>query len=506
MTTVETATLIRHGTTLRLGLSGGLERVLRRIDLAGILGESPIERAAWPIRRRLVRVFSRAEVIGGDVHITYDDGGSEAIPGSYLAARALRHDRSVDRIAELVIDGAGRVLTADGNSSDPLGMIDHGAVVCGGGRILWLGPSNELSRSGCDLSRARRIDAGGRLVSPGLIDCHAHPLFAGNRADEFASRAKGQSYLDIAAAGGGIRATIEPTRRARFDQHIALTADRMAGALAAGTTTCEAKSGYDLTADGELRLLDIAWAVDALQPVDLVPTLLGAHVVPPEYAADRAQFVALVIENMIPEAARRGLSHTVDVYCDEGAFSRDESRDILRAARHAGMHVRAHVGQFSDLGGAEMVADLGGLSADHLEHVSPAGMAALAAHSVVGVMLPGACVQLRSAPPPVALLRDAGVALAVASALNPGTSHCETLPVQMWLATTHYGMTVTEAWLGTTVIAARAIGRHDIGVLAPHARADLVVWDAESPAEIPYHYGANLVHKVVKDGRVVVSG
>jgi imidazolonepropionase len=212
----------------------------------------------------------------------------------------------------------------------------------------------------------------------------------------------------------------------------------MRRALAAGTTTCEAKSGYDLTAAGELRLLEIAWAVDAFQPVDLWPTLLGAHVVPPEFDRDRGAYVRLVAESMIPAVAGRGLAHAVDVYCDQGAFTADESRLILTAARAHGLGLRGHVGQFSDLGGAGLIAELGGLSADHLEVVSDDGIAAMAAHGVIAVMLPGACVQLRMQPPPVARLRAAGVPMAVGSDLNPGTSMCETLPVQMWLATTHY--------------------------------------------------------------------
>jgi imidazolonepropionase len=349
------------------------------------------------------------------------------------------------------------------------------------------------------------VDAQARLVTPGLIDCHAHPLFGGNRAGEFSSRAEGQSYLDIAAAGGGIQATIEPTRAASFDQHVAQAAARMRRALAHGTTTSEAKSGYDLTLAGELRLCEVAWAVDALQPVDLVPTLLGAHALPPEYAhaGDREGYVRLVAEAMIPQAAERGLARSADVYCDQGAFTLDETRRILTAARAAGLHARAHVGQFADLGGAELIAELDGLSADHLENVSEAGISALAARGVVAVMLPGACVQLRLAPPPVAALRRAGVPMAVATDMNPGTSMSESLPVAMWLATTHYGMTVTEAWLGVTRLAARALGRHDIGVLGPGALADIVIWDAGSPAEIPYHYGVNLVERVIKAGRVV---
>ena len=488
--TIESIEVVRAGTALRVGLASGHRRLVRRIDLARVLGV-PDARAPR---------FAAAAVQGSDVHITYAGGGSERLPAESLVPAAAGPAR-----AELVVEGAGLLLTADGDPGDALGLIAGGAVICGGGRVLWVGPSADVEHAGYDLSGAERIDVAGRLVTPGLVDCHAHPLFAGNRADEFGRRAEGQGYLEIARAGGGIKATIEPTRAAGFEEHVALTSARLARALAAGTTTCEAKSGYDLTADGELRLLAIAQAVDALQPVDLSPTLLGAHILPPEYAGDRQAYVALVAEDMVPRAARDGLATAVDVYCDQNAFTLEETRTMLEAGRRAGLHVRAHVGQFADLGAAELVAALGGLSVDHLEQVSARGIAELAAAGVVAVMLPGACVQLRMAPPPVEALRRAGVALAVASDLNPGTSLCETLPVQMWLATTHYGMTVPETWLGVTRVAARVLGRHDIGVLAPGTRADLVVWDAASPAEIPYCYGANLVQRVIKDGRVVLS-
>lgn len=487
-TTLSSIEVIRAGTALRVGRADGTRHTVRRIDLARVLGMPNVHAPR----------FADAAVDGDRVRLRYADGHSEHLAAAYLDAPALG-----DR-ADLVVEDAGLLLTASGDAPDPLGLVAHGAVIASGGRVRWVGPSSEVGSAGFDLSGAERVRAGGRLVTPGLVDCHAHPLFAGNRADEFARRAEGQGYLAIAREGGGIRATIEPTRAASFDTHVILAYARMARLLSAGTTTCEAKSGYDLTVAGELRLLAIALAVDALQPVDLWPTLLGAHAVPPEHADDRAGYVRAVAEEMVPRAAREELAAAVDVYCDEGAFTLEETRTILEAARAAGLAVRAHVGQFADLGGAELVAELGGLSADHLEQVSAEGMAAMAARGVVAVMLPGACVQLRMAPPPVAALREAGVAMALATDMNPGTSMCESLPVQMWLGTTYYGMSVTEAWLGVTRVAAQAMGRRDIGVLAPGARADMVIWDAESPAEIPYRYGANLVQRVIKDGRTVL--
>jgi len=482
---IERVDLARRGSALRLHLGGGRSRLVRRIDLAPLLGWPPPDAAR----------FEAARVVPGGVEVERA-GHSERIEERWLVPPA-------EPAADLIVIGA-RLITCDGDGDDPLGDVPGGAIIIGGGRILWVGRDVDLATAGLDLSGCVRHDAGGRLVSPGLVDCHAHPMWAGDRADEFARRAAGQSYLDIAAAGGGIRATLEPTRAAGFDQLVTLACARMQRALAAGTTTCEAKSGYDLTATGELRLLEAALVADSLQPVDLSPTLLAAHALPPERAGDRAAFVREVAEVTTPEAASRRLAAAVDVYCDQGAFTRDETHRMLAAGRAAGLAVRAHVGQFADLGGAELVAELGGISADHLEQVSPAGIAALATAGVVGVMLPGACVQLGLTPPPVAALRAAGVPLAVASDMNPGSTTAEGLPLQMWLACTHYKMTVDEAWLGVTRLAARALGHHHAGVLAPGAAADLVVWDAERPAEIPYRYGENLVHQVIKGGRVVV--
>ncbi len=389
----------------------------------------------------------------------------------------------------LVITNA-RVMTC---ATPDLGIVEHGAVACDDGKITWVGPS-------ADAPDGEVIDVGGRLVTPGLVDCHTHLVFAGNRANEFAMRARGATYQEIAAAGGGIASTLGATRGADFDELVRVTARRARAALAAGVTTIEAKSGYDLTVDGELALLSVLQAVgSAGASPRIVPTLL-AHVIPPEAKANRAAYVAAFCDELIPRVAARQLATSVDVYCDDGAFTLDETRAILGAARSAGLDVRAHVGQFADLGGAELLAELGARSADHLEQISDDGIAALAAAGVVAVMLPAACIQLRMTPPPIDRLRKAGVALAVASDLNPGTSYCESLSVPMWLATTHYGMTVEETWLGVTKIAARALGRGDLGVLTTGATADLVVWDTDQPADIPYRFATNLARHVVIRG------
>jgi len=383
--------------------------------------------------------------------------------------------------ADLVIRNA-RVLTCD-PSRFGLGMVDRGAIAIKNGEVEWVGPEAERPAA------TRVVDVGGRLVTPGLVDCHTHAIFAGDRANEFAMRAAGKGYLEIAAAGGGITATLGPTRAATDQALIALTSARLDAALATGTTTIEIKSGYDLTVAGELRLLRCVAACARRPAPRIVPTLL-AHLIPPERANDRSAFVLEICEQLIPAVAAEKLATSVDVYCDEGAFTLAETRSILGAARNAGLAVRGHVGQFKDLGAAELLSDFAALSGDHLEQVSDAGIEAMAAANIVAVMLPGACVQLRLPVPPVARLRLAGVPMAIASDLNPGSSFSSDLPLQMWLATTHYGMTVEEAWLGVTRHAAQALGRPKAGRIALDAPADLIVWTCDDPATIPYRYGA----------------
>ncbi len=373
---------------------------------------------------------------------------------------------------------------------DGLGILENGALAIANGAISWVGASTDAPSSGA----TQVVDLGGRLLTPGLVDCHTHAIFAGDRSNEFAMRARGATYLEIAAAGGGIAATLVPTRTASDAELVALLDARLAAARAGGTTTIEVKSGYDLTIAGELRLLRCVRASAA--GARIVPTLL-VHLVPPERKADRDAYVREVCEQLVPRVASERLAASVDIYCDEGAYTLDEMRAVLGAAKRSGLATRAHVGQFKDLGGAELLGDLGGLSGDHLEQISDAGIAAMAANGVVAVMLPGACVQLRLPVPPVEKFRAAGVPMAIATDLNPGSSFCETLGVQLWLATTHFGMTVEEAWLGVTRHGAAALGlADDAGVIRVGVRADLVAWKTSEPGEVPYRYGANLVDRV----------
>ena len=473
------AAVVRNGTAIEVTSETGV-RLLRGVELSQQIGR-----------------FGWGELVSAALDQT-DPSVLHIELGDRVEVFRLR----VAQGASLVVRNA-TLMSCDGDPSDPLEVINGGAVIIGGGKFLWRGRSDEIESSGIDVSRADVFDAGGALVSPGLIDCHTHLVFAGSRDAEFALRARGASYQEIASAGGGIASTRAATLALEGAEHVALASKRLDAALAGGTTTIEAKSGYALTVKGELEVLEAALALDSLHPVDVMPTLLGAHVVPPEMKETRARYVSEVALEMIPKVRAAKLASSVDVYCDEGAFTLEETREILTAARSAGLDVRAHVGQFADLGGPQLLGELGALSADHLEEISDEGIASLAVNGVTAVMLPSACVQLRQAPPPVEKLRKAGVRMAVATDMNPGSSFCESLEVPMWLASTHYGMTVEETWLGVTREAARALGRHDIGTITVGAQADLVIWDCERPSEVPYRIGKRQVAHVIKAGRPI---
>lgn len=381
-----------------------------------------------------------------------------------------------------------RLLTCERDLS-----IIEGSLAIRDGKIAFVG---EVP---ADFAGEQVIDAKGALVTPGLVDCHTHAIFAGERGREFELRAAGTPYQEIQAAGGGINASLGPTRMAIVDGTIdQILFDRIARMLRGGSTTIEVKTGYALTTLGELALCDAIANVATHTKARLVPTLL-AHLVPPERRGDREQFVREICDQWIPQAS----AGAVDVWCEDAAFTLAETRQILEAAARAGKRVKGHVGQLSDIGGAELFAEYRALSVDHLEYVADAAIARLAAAGTVAVMLPGACVQLRLPPPPVAKLRAAGVAMAVATDLNPGTSWSEHLAMQMWLATTHFQMTVEEAWLGVTRHAAKALGLGDAGVLAVGARGDCVIWSCDRPVDVCYRMGESLVGQVIAAGQVI---
>lgn len=394
---------------------------------------------------------------------------------------------------KLTVERIGELVTMVPRGDDPLGIVHDAQVAIVDGSILYAGPA-----SGAPAAGGERIDAHGALVTPGLIEPHAHPIFAGSRAAEFDLRARGASYGEIQAAGGGILATVRATRAASDEELVQSTLARLERLAAHGVTACEAKTGYALDPDGELRLLRLLGEVKrrAAHWIDLSPTLL-AHVPPPEQ--DRAAFVQRFCDETIPRAPALG-AEAVDVYCDAGAFTLDETRAILTAGARAGLALRAHAEQFTNTGAAELAASLGARSVEHLEQLSPAAPAALARSGTVCNLLPGAALTLKLPWPDARRLIDAGCAVALGTDLNPGSSLTESLPLMMSLACMQMGMTCAEAWRAVTVHAARAIGRKGAGRLEAGARGDLVLWRAEDHREVPQHYGVNLVERTVVRG------
>jgi len=401
-----------------------------------------------------------------------------------------------------VLSNIGLLATcAAGGGQGDVHPIPRAAVAWEGEIIRWVGPERDLPAA---LQGAERWDAGGRLVVPGLVDCHTHLCFGGWREDEFALRLSGASYLEIAERGGGIASTVARTRALSPDELFARAAGFLEEMQRLGVTTAEAKSGYGLDVETELRLLRVHRRLDRETPMRVVSTYLGAHALPPEYRGRRQDYLALVAEEMIPRVARERLADGVDAYVDEGAFTVEEGRRVLSAARASGLAVRLHADQLACTGGAELAAEMGALSADHLESVSDRGIAALAAGGAVAVTLPIAVLYLGVRPAPARRLVESGVPVAVATDFNPGTSPSYHLPLALTLACTLQRMTPAEALKGATLHAARALGLAGaVGSLEPGKVADLAVIDAASPEEWLYHFRANACRLTVAGGRVV---
>ncbi|MCY3599106.1 MAG: imidazolonepropionase [Gemmatimonadetes bacterium] len=372
---------------------------------------------------------------------------------------------------------------------DDIGLIRDAALVWRDGTVRWTGPAGALP---AEYEAEPVRDAGGGLVIPGLVDAHTHLAFGGWRAGEFSDRIRGRGYLEIAAAGGGIASTVRATRALDEEALLARAHEFLTGMVSLGITTVEAKSGYGLDLETELRLLRVYRRLDEAGPVRIVATCLAAHVVPPEWAADRAGYVRLVTERILPAVAEEGLAEFCDVFVEDSAFSAGEARRICERGCELGLRPKLHVDQLSGGGGAELAASLGAVSADHLEYVSEAGIEALAAAGVVAVTLPLATLYLNQAPPPVRALIDGGVAVAVASDFNPGTAPSFHLPFAMTLACTRQRMTPAEVLKGATRYAARALGREgEAGSLEPGAAADFAVIDAPDVEHWLYHLRPN---------------
>ena len=380
-----------------------------------------------------------------------------------------------------------RIATMEPMSGNPLGIVENGAIGIQDGRIVRAGKRTELAGY-----KAREVvPLGGAWVTPGLVDCHTHLIFGGNRADEHAMRRAGASYEEIAAAGGGIASTVKATRSAETNTLLASAAMRLDALMKGGATTIEIKSGYALDVEGELRMLRCMAALAASEAARIVPTLLALHALPPEYRNRRSDYVDLIVEQLIPAAAKAELATAVDAFCERIAFTAAEVERVFEAARAHGLQVKLHAEQLSNQDGAALAARFKALSADHLEHLDEAGAAAMAAAGTVAVLLPGAFYALQETRKPrVQMLRDHNVPIAIATDCNPGTSPLLSPTLAMNMACTLFGLTPEEALAGMTVNAARALGlEKEIGTIAPGKAADLCVWRVESLAELGYWIG-----------------
>jgi imidazolonepropionase len=392
-------------------------------------------------------------------------------------------------VTSLLVRGIGRLLPMAG----PSWAVEDAAVLVRSGLVAWAGPEAALPAG---LGDVPELDAGGACVVPGFVDAHTHAVWAGSRRRDFAERLAGVPYGDILARGGGIHSTVRATRSASTEELAALAGERVAAMRATGTTTVEVKSGYGLTRDDELRLLAVARGLDGVR---VEATYLGAHAVPPDRS--REEYVAEVVATL-PDAAAAG-ARWCDVFCDEGAFTVEEARRVLTAAREAGFGLRVHADQLAAIGATELAASLGAASADHLDHLTPAGAAALAAAGVVGVLLPACALTMRHGRWEAGrLLRDAGATIALGTDCNPGTSWCESMPYAVQLACLAYGLSVEAAFRAATLGSARSLRRPDVGHLAVGARGDLAVLAAEHEADLVAHLGARPVNTTVVGGVV----
>lgn len=383
------------------------------------------------------------------------------------------------------------------------GGMQDAAIAVKGERIAWLGAAQE-GRRRAQAQGARINEVRGQWITPGLIDCHTHLVYGGNRVAEFEQRLCGASYEDIARAGGGIQSTVRETRAATEDSLYASARARLASLMAEGITTVEIKSGYGLELPAERRILEVARKLGQSLPVSVKKTFLGLHALPPEFAAHRQRFVDEVSGPWLDTLAADGLVDAVDSFCESIAFSVAETEQFLQAATRLGLRAHVHAGQLSDMGAAQAAAKWGALSCDHLEFLSADGARALAGAGTVAVLLPTAYFTLRqTTPPPVALLRNAGVPLAVATDSNPGTSPCTSILLSMSMACTLFGLTPEEALAGVTREAARALGVLDeVGTIEVGKRADLAFWRIERPAELCYGLGGNPLAAVMYRGKI----
>lgn len=414
--------------------------------------------------------------------------------------------------ADLLIINAGQLLTLAGPNEWPrtgdalreIGLVPGGALAAADGVIIAAGPAAQVLDEVALAPGGVRLDAGGRVVLPGFVDPHTHLMFAGSRADEFMLRLRGATYQQIAEQGGGIAATMRATREASEEDLVALGRRRLERMLAHGTTTVEAKSGYGLRTEDELKILRAIHRLTAAHEVDVIPTFLGAHAVPPEHRADPDTYVTEIIEEMIPAVVDEDLAEFCDAFCEAGAFTPAQSRAVLLAGAEAGLDAKIHADELSDLGGARLAAEVGAVSADHLLYASEEGLSAMAATGTMAVLLPGTALFLGLPYARARRMIELGVAVALATDFNPGTSPTYSMPMAVALSCIGMRLDPAEAIAAATINAAHAIRvAEEVGSLEPGKAADAVILDLTDYRELPMAFGTNPVHAVVKRGRVV---
>lgn len=420
---------------------------------------------------------------------------------------------AVDKKATLLIKNIGQLITMEGeiprlgDSMNDLGLIENGGIAVAGEEVLAVGKSDVVEgqtelAEGCTV-----IDAHGMVATPGLIDPHTHPVFSMTREKEFEMRTQGKSYMEIAQSGGGIRASVRDLRQTDKAVLTEKTKNRLDRFLKYGITTIEAKSGYGLSTESEIKQLQIINDLNQTHLIDLIPTFLGAHEIPDEYRNNREEYIEIIINDMIPAVVKDNLAEFSDIFSEDGVFTIDESRKIQQAAQKAGLKLKFHADELKSTGGAELAAELKAVSADHLVYISDNGIDAIAESKTVAVLLPGTTFSLGETKyAPVKKMIEKGVIVALSTDCNPGSSFTESLQMIITISALQMKMTAAQAISSVTVNAACALNRQDrIGCLSPGYQADIVLWEMNDYRELPYHYGVNLVSRVIKNGKLVIN-
>ncbi|WP_105188554.1 imidazolonepropionase [Pseudoalteromonas sp. T1lg48] len=396
-------------------------------------------------------------------------------------------------IDQVIIDA--NIATMVATASDDYGIIENGAVLLSGDKIAWVGPMAEMPE--VDLLSLPVYSAGGAWLTPGLVDCHTHIVFGGNRSQEFERRLQGESYESIAQQGGGIATTVRATRAAEPEELFTKAKQRLDALMREGVTTVETKSGYGLDLASEIKLLEVAALLNEHHPVHIESTFLGAHALPPEYKGDADGYIDLVCEQMLPAVAQKKLATAVDVFCENVGFNQAQTERVFKRAKELGFNVKLHAEQLSNMHGTALAARYQALSADHLEHLDEAGVKAMKDADMVAVLLPGAFYYLRETKyPPIELLQRYEVPIAIATDFNPGTSPLCSIQLMMNMACTLFRLTPGQSLLGVTRHAAKALGLNDRGQLAANMRADIALWDIEHPSQLSYEFGTAPLKKL----------